>query len=65
MNTPNKVPVISKELLDTLEACFTSKLPTSPKVTLDDFRTLQGEQRVLEFLRYHFNEQNKTVIGEQ
>lgn len=65
MNSEKKFPVVPKELLDELEERFPNKIPISHYVSTDDFRDLQGQQRVIALLRHQFDLQNKTVIGEQ
>ena len=56
-------PPISKELLDELKSRYPNKVPTSKKHSYDDFRFLQGQISVIEFLEHQFNLQNMTVLG--
>lgn len=51
-------PPVSKELLDAIKAAYPNKIPTSPTFTVDDFRRLQGQQTVINFLQSKFDEQN-------
>jgi hypothetical protein len=42
---------ITNELIEMLEKAFPDKLPRTKKTTLDDFKFLQGNQRVIDFLK--------------
>lgn len=62
MASPSKVPPIPRALLEELESRYPDRIPVGPGVTLDVLRILQGQQDVVRFLRYHFDQQNKTVL---
>lgn len=56
-------PVVPIDLLKALEEKFPDTLPDDPKVSLDDFRLLQGCQRVIRFLRHQHEKQNENILN--
>ena len=65
MKDSNKrFPEIPLSVIEELEKRFPSKVPTSKNFSYEDFRYLQGQVSVVEFLRHQFNLQNQTVIME-
>ena len=63
MKDSNKrFPEITASVIEELEKRFPSKIPTSKSFTFDEFRYLQGQVSVVEFLRHQFNLQNQTVL---
>ena len=58
----NNIPDIPKSLLECLENRFSSKIPTSKNFSYEDFRYLQGQVSVVEFLRHQFTLQTQTVM---
>ena len=64
MKDSNKrFPEITASVIEELEKRFPSKIPTSKSFTFDEFRYLQGQSSVVEFLRHQFNlQQNTTVL---
>lgn len=62
MSDSKKFPEIPKSLIEELEKRFPNKVPTSKSYSYEDFRYLQGQLSVIEFLRHHFDQQNKTIL---
>lgn len=62
MKDSKKFPVIPLSVIEELEKRFSSKIPTSKSFTFDEFRYLQGQVSVVEFLRHQFNLQTQTVL---
>lgn len=62
MKDSKRFPEIPLSVIEELEKRFPSKIPTSKSLTFDEFRFLQGQTSVVEFLRHHVNLQNKTVM---
>lgn len=56
-----KFPNIPEDLLRALEESFPDKIPRTDITPLGLGR-LQGEQRVIDFLRTIFERQNKTIL---
>ena len=56
------VPTIPKELLDYLEKVFPCRIPTSYQITEEELRILQGQVKVIDHLRFHYERQSKTVL---
>lgn len=59
---PEKTPAVSKDLLDFLERKFPNVIPTDVDMTIEDFRRLQGEQRVLRRLRAMYESQERVAL---
>jgi hypothetical protein len=57
-------PEIPKVLLEALEQKFPDRLPDH-FASIDELRMLQGEQRVVRFLRHQFDQQNKVTLLEK
>lgn len=62
MKDSKRFPEITLSVIEELEKRFSSKIPTSKNITLDEFRYLQGQISVVEFLRHQFNLQTQTVL---
>ena len=62
MKDSKRFPEIPLSVIEELEKRFSSKIPTSKSFTFDEFRYLQGQISVVEFLRHQFNLQNQTVL---
>ena len=62
MKDSKRFPEIPLSVIEELEKRFSSKIPTSKSFTFDEFRYLQGQISVVEFLRHHFNLQTQTVL---
>lgn len=62
MKDSKKFPEITVSVIEELEKRFSSKIPTSKSFTFDEFRYLQGQVSVVEFLRHQFNLQTQTVL---
>lgn len=57
-----KVPPISKDLVDYLQATFPDKLPERT-LPASDMSELIGQQRVIRHLVAQYTKQAKTVLG--
>ena len=65
MKDSNKrFPELTLSVIEELEKRFPSKIPTSKNFSYEDFRYLQGQVSVVEFLRHQFTLQTQTVIME-
>ena len=65
MKDSNKrFPELPLSVIEELEKRFPSKIPTSKNFSHEDFRYLQGQVSVVEFLRHQFTLQTQTVIME-
>ena len=62
MRDSKRFPEIPLSVIEELEKRFSSKIPTSKSFTFDEFRYLQGQISVVEFLRHQFNLQTQTVL---
>ena len=62
MKDSKRFPEIPLSVIEELEKRFSSKIPTSKSITFDEFRYLQGQISVVEFLRHQFNLQTQTVL---
>lgn len=62
MKDSKRFPEIPLSVIEALEKRFTSKIPTSKSFTFDEFRYLQGQISVVEFLRHQFTLQTQTVM---
>ena len=62
MKDSKRFPEIPLSVIEELEKRFSSKIPTSKSFTFDEFRYLQGQISVVEFLRHQFNLQNQTIM---
>lgn len=62
MKDSKRFPEIPLSVIEELEKRFSSKIPTSKSFTFDEFRYLQGQISVVEFLRHQFNLQTQTVL---
>jgi hypothetical protein len=56
------IPLITDDLLDYLQAAFPNQLPEHP-CSLDQLAALQGQQRVIAFLRHRQKQQNILTSG--
>jgi hypothetical protein len=59
---PNDFPHIPADLLTALEDKFPDSIPTSKSLTIEDFRRMQGNREVINFLRHQFEQQNKNIL---
>lgn len=57
----NRFPLITKELLDELEARFPDLMP-EPSDSFDTIRFKQGQVSVIRFLRTIFDNQNRNIL---
>jgi hypothetical protein len=55
-------PMVPKVLIEALEKRFRDTVPTNPKTSLEDFRLLQGQLSVVQFLRHQYEEQTKNIL---
>lgn len=62
MKDSKRFPEIPLSVVEELEKRFPSKVPTSKSFNFDEFRYLQGQVSVVEFLRHHFTLQNQLVL---
>ena len=62
MKDSKRFPEIPVSVIEELEKRFPSKIPTSKSLTFDEFRYLQGQVSVVEFLRHQFTLQTQTVL---
>ena len=56
-------PPVPKELLTALEEIFPDRMPLTSDYV--EILKMQGQQRVVGFLRHQFEEQNKNILGEK
>lgn len=59
---PKAFPHIPADLLTALEDRFPDHIPTTSAITLEDFRKIQGNREVINFLRFQFEQQNKNIL---
>lgn len=62
MKDSKRFPELPLGVVEELEKRFPSKIPTSKNFSYEDFRYLQGQVSVVEFLRHQFTLQTKTVM---
>lgn len=62
-STASRVPQVPADLLEYLEKVFPPAVPLSPNFGLEELRTHQGQQSVVQLLRRHFDSQNTTVLN--
>lgn len=59
---PDKFPGIPEDLLLALEKKFPDRIPRNIDLSPQEIGRLQGEQRVIDFLRVTFERQNENIL---